>query len=633
MSHRFFYVKPLQNEREKQILKLRDDIRNIAIIAHVDHGKTTLVNELLKQSDTLDEHVQIEDRALDSNAIEKERGITILSKNTAVRYGDKQINILDTPGHADFGGEVERIMRMVDGVLLVVDAFEGTMPQTRFVLKKALEQHLTPIVVVNKIDRPGARPEEVVDEVLDLFIELGADEDQLEFPVVYASALNGASSFSSDPAEQEHTMKPIFDTIVKTIPAPEDTSDQPLQFQVAMLDYNDFVGRIGIGRVFRGTIKVGDNVTVMKLDGSKKNFRVTKLFGYFGLKRLEIKEAKAGDLIAVSGMEDIFVGETVADAEHPEALPVLRIDEPTLQMTFRTNDSPFAGREGKFVTSRQLEQRLKQELHTDVSLRVDDTDDPGAWVVSGRGELHLSILIEMLRREGYELQVSRPEVILKEVDGKMCEPFESVQIDTPDEYTGSVIDSLSQRKGEMKNMESTGNGQTRLTFLAPSRGLIGYSTEFLSMTRGYGIMNHTFQEYLPVIKNWNPGRRNGTLVSINSGKVTTYAIMAIQDRGVIFTDAGTEVYEGMIVGQNSRENDISVNITRGRNQTNVRAAGSEDIAKVKAPLHMTLEESLEFLNEDEYCEVTPENIRLRKQILNTNEREKAAKKRKMAAKK
>ncbi|GAC45195.1 GTP-binding protein TypA/BipA [Pediococcus acidilactici NGRI 0510Q] len=623
----------MQNEREKQILKLRDDIRNIAIIAHVDHGKTTLVNELLKQSDTLDEHVQIEDRALDSNAIEKERGITILSKNTAVRYGDKQINILDTPGHADFGGEVERIMRMVDGVLLVVDAFEGTMPQTRFVLKKALEQHLTPIVVVNKIDRPGARPEEVVDEVLDLFIELGADEDQLEFPVVYASALNGTSSFSSDPAEQEHTMKPIFDTIVKTIPAPEDTSDQPLQFQVAMLDYNDFVGRIGIGRVFRGTIKVGDNVTVMKLDGSKKNFRVTKLFGYFGLKRLEIKEAKAGDLIAVSGMEDIFVGETVADAEHPEALPVLRIDEPTLQMTFRTNDSPFAGREGKFVTSRQLEQRLKQELHTDVSLRVDDTDDPGAWVVSGRGELHLSILIEMLRREGYELQVSRPEVILKEVDGKMCEPFESVQIDTPDEYTGSVIDSLSQRKGEMKNMESTGNGQTRLTFLAPSRGLIGYSTEFLSMTRGYGIMNHTFQEYLPVIKNWNPGRRNGTLVSINSGKVTTYAIMAIQDRGVIFTDAGTEVYEGMIVGQNSRENDISVNITRGRNQTNVRAAGSEDIAKVKAPLHMTLEESLEFLNEDEYCEVTPENIRLRKQILNTNEREKAAKKRKMAAKK
>ncbi|AEV95110.1 translational GTPase TypA [Pediococcus claussenii] len=614
-------------------MKLREDIRNIAIIAHVDHGKTTLVNELLKQSDTLDEHVQIEDRALDSNAIERERGITILSKNTAVRYGDKQINILDTPGHADFGGEVERIMRMVDGVLLVVDAFEGTMPQTRFVLKKALEQHLTPIVVVNKIDRPGARPSEVVDEVLDLFIDLGADEDQLEFPVVYVSALNGTSSFSDDPEDQEHTMKPVFDTIVDTIPAPVDNSDEPLQFQVALLDYNDFVGRIGIGRVFRGKIKVGDNVSVLKLDGSKKNFRVTKLFGYFGLKRLEINEAKAGDLIAISGMEDIFVGETVADAEHPEALPILRIDEPTLQMTFRTNDSPFAGKEGKFVTSRQLEQRLKTELHTDVSLRVEDTDDPGAWTVSGRGELHLSILIETLRREGFELQASRPEVIYKEVDGQLSEPFETVQIDTPDEYTGSVIDSLSQRKGEMQNMETTDNGQTRLTFIAPSRGLIGYSTEFLSMTRGYGIMNHTFSSYMPVIKNWNPGRRNGTLVSINSGKVTTYAIMAVQDRGLIFTDPGTEVYEGMIIGQNSRDNDISVNITRGRNQTNVRAAGSEDIAKVKAPLHMSLEESLEFLNEDEYCEITPESIRLRKQILNTNEREKAAKRRKMSGRK
>ncbi|MDT7014731.1 translational GTPase TypA [Levilactobacillus namurensis] len=607
-------------------MKTRDDIRNIAIIAHVDHGKTTLVNEMLKQSDTLDEHTSIEDRALDSNAIERERGITILSKNTAVRYGDKQINILDTPGHADFGGEVERIMRMVDGVLLVVDAYEGTMPQTRFVLKKALDQHLTPIVVINKVDRPGARPSEVVDEVLDLFIELGADEDQLDFPVVYASAMNGTSSFDPDLDTQEHTMKPIFDTIVKHIPAPIDNEDEPLQFQVAMLDYNDFVGRVGIGRIFRGKIKVGDNVTVMKLDGSKQNFRVTKLFGYFGLKRLEIKEAKAGDLIAVSGMEEINVGETVVDPAHLEPLPLLRIDEPTLKMTFRTNDSPFAGREGKFVTSRQIEERLKRELHTDVSLRVDDTDNPGAWVVSGRGELHLSILIENMRREGYELQASRPEVIYKTIDNVRCEPFESVQIDTPDEYTGSIIDTLSKRKGEMKNMEAVGNGQTRLTFLAPSRGLIGYATEFLSMTRGYGIMNHTFSKYLPVIKNWNPGRRNGTLVSINSGKVTTYAIMAIQDRGTIFTPAGTEVYEGMIVGENSRENDISVNITRGRNQTNVRAAGSEDIAKVKTPLVMSLEESLEFINEDEYCEITPEHVRLRKQILNTSEREKAAKK-------
>ena len=620
-------------ERKNRTLKTRDDIRNIAIIAHVDHGKTTLVNEMLKQSDTLPEHFSIEDRAMDTNAIERERGITILSKNTAVKYGKYQINILDTPGHADFGGEVERVMKMVDGVLLVVDAFEGTMPQTRFVLQKALEQHLTPIVVINKVDRKGARPEEVVDEVLDLFIELGADEDQLDFPVVYTSAMNGTSSYDSDISTQEHTMKPLFDTIIKTIPAPVDNSDEPLQFQVAILDYNDFVGRIGIGRVVRGSIKVGDNVTLLKLDGSKKNFRVTKLFGFFGLKRLEIKEAKAGDLIAVSGMEDINVGETVADSEHPEALTPLRIDPPTLQMTFRTNDSPFAGREGKFVTARQLEDRLKREMQTDVSLKVEDTDDPGAWTVSGRGELHLSILIETLRREGYELSVSRPQVIYREINGVMSEPFEEVQIDTPDEYTGSVIDSLSKRKGEMQNMEPSENGQTRLIFLAPSRGLIGYSTEFMTLTRGYGIMNHTFEKYAPVIKNWNPGRQKGTLVSMNAGKATTYAMMGIESRGQLLIDPGTEVYEGMIVGENSRENDITVNITKGKNLTNVRAAGSDEMAHIKTPTHFSLEESLEFLNEDEYCEVTPENIRLRKQILNTNAREKAAKRRKAASRK
>ena len=608
----------------------RDDIRNIAIIAHVDHGKTTLVNEMLKQSDTLPEHFDIQDRAMDTNAIERERGITILSKNTAVKYGKYQINILDTPGHADFGGEVERVMKMVDGVLLVVDAFEGTMPQTRFVLKKALEQHLVPIVVINKVDRKGARPEEVVDEVLDLFIELGADEDQLDFPVVYASAMNGTSSYDSDIASQEHTMKPLFDTIIKTIPAPIDNSDEPLQFQVAILDYNDFVGRIGIGRVVRGRIKVGDQVTLMKLDGSQKNFRVTKLFGFFGLKREEIQEAQAGDLIAVSGMEDINVGETVTDPNHPEALTPLRIDPPTLQMTFRTNDSPFAGREGEFVTSRQLENRLRSELHTDVSLRVDDTDDPGAWTVSGRGELHLSILIETLRREGYELAVSRPQVIYREVDGVECEPFEEVLVDTPDEYTGSVIDSLNKRKGEMQNMEQTDNGQTRLTYLVPSRGLIGYSTEFMSLTRGYGILNHTFEKYAPVIRNWNPGRQKGTLVSMNAGKATTYAMMGIESRGTLLIDPGTEVYEGMVVGENSRENDITVNITKGKNLTNVRAAGSDEMARIKTPTHLSLEESLEFLNDDEYCEITPENIRLRKQILNTNAREKAAKRRKQA---
>jgi GTP-binding protein len=614
-------------------LKTRDDIRNVAIIAHVDHGKTTLVNELLKQSDTLDEHTQIDDRAMDSNAIEKERGITILSKNTAVKYHGKQINILDTPGHADFGGEVERIMRMVDGVLLIVDAFEGTMPQTRFVLKKALEQHLTPIVVINKIDREGARPEEVVDEVLDLFIELGADDSQLEFPVIYASAVNGTSSYDSDPAAQEHTMNPIFDTILKTIPAPVDNSDEPLQFQVAMLDYNEFVGRIGIGRIFRGKIKVGDQVTVLKLDGSQKNFRVTKLFGFFGLKRLEIQEAKAGDLIAVSGMEDIFVGETVCPVDHPEGLPLLRIDPPTLQMTFMTNDSPFVGQEGENVTARKLEDRLKVQLHTDVSLRVEDTDSPDAWTVSGRGELHLSILIEMLRREGFELAVSRPQVIYREVDGKMCEPFESVTIDTPDEYSGAVIDSLAQRKAEMQNMETNANGQTRLSFSAPTRGLIGYDSQFLSMTRGYGIFNHTFSEYKPVIKNWEPGRRNGALVSINRGKATTYAIMGVEDRGTIFVDPGAEVYEGMVVGQSSRERDISVNVTKGKNMTNVRSSNKDQTATIKKPTHLTLEESLEFLNEDELLEITPKSIRLRKRILETNMREKAAKQKKIAAKK
>lgn len=490
-------------------MKRRENLRNIAIIAHVDHGKTTLVDELLKQSDTLEGHSQLSERAMDSNALEQERGITILAKNTAVRYQNTNINILDTPGHADFGGEVERIMKMVDGVILVVDSYEGTMPQTRFVLKKALEQNCVPIVVVNKIDKDSARPAEVVDEVLELFIELGANDDQLDFPVIYASAMNGTSSLSDDKNDQEPTMNYIFDTILSEIPAPIDNSDEPLQFQVSLLDYNDYVGRIGIGRVFRGTIKVGDAVTLSKLDGSTKNFRVTKLLGFFGLDRVEIQEAKAGDLIAVSGMEDIFVGETVTPVDHVDPLPILHIDEPTLQMTFLVNNSPFAGREGKWVTSRKIEERLMSELHTDVSLRIENTDSPDAWIVSGRGELHLAILIENMRREGYELQVSRPEVILRDFNGVQCEPFELVQIDTPEEYMGSIIESLSARKGEMKDMVNNGNGQVKLTFLAPARGLIGYSTEFLSMTRGYGIMNHTFDQYLPRLKTKIGGRRNG----------------------------------------------------------------------------------------------------------------------------
>ena len=613
-------------KKELVTLNYRNDIRNVAIIAHVDHGKTTLVDELLKQSDTLDAHTQLQERAMDSNALES--GITILAKNTAVDYKGIRVNIMDTPGHADFGGEVERIMKMVDGVVLVVDAYEGTMPQTRFVLKKALEQHITPIVVVNKIDKPSARPEHVVDEVLELFIELGADDDQLDFPVIYASALNGTSSLSDDPADQEPTMAPIFDTIIEKIPAPVDNSDEPLQFQVSLLDYNDYVGRIGIGRVFRGTIKVGDQVALIKLDGTVKKFRVTKLFGFFGLKRLEIQEAKAGDLIAVSGMEDIFVGETVTPVDHQDALPILHIDEPTLQMTFLVNNSPFAGREGKFVTARKIEERLMAELQTDVSLRVEPTNSPDAWTVSGRGELHLSILIENMRREGYELQVSRPEVIEKEIDGVKCEPFERVQIDTPEEYMGSVIESLSLRKGEMQDMVHTGNGQIRLTFLTPARGLIGYSTEFLSMTRGYGIMNHTFDQYLPMLPGQIGGRHQGALVSIDTGKATTYSIMSIEERGTVFVEPGTEVYEGMIIGENSRDNDLTVNITKAKQMTNVRSATKDQTSVIKKPKQLTLEESLEFLNDDEYCEVTPESIRLRKQILEKNAREKASKKKK-----
>ena len=611
-------------------MKLREDIRNVAIIAHVDHGKTTLVDELLKQSDTLDSHTQLAERAMDSNALEKERGITILAKNTAVEYKDTKINIMDTPGHADFGGEVERIMKMVDGDLLVVDAYEGTMPQTRFVLKKALEQHLTPIVVVNKIDKPSARPEYVVDEVLELFIELGADDDQLDFPVIYTSALNGTSSTSDDPADQEATMAPIFDTIIEHIPAPVDNSEDPLQFQVSLLDYNEYVGRIGIGRVFRGTIRVGDQVALMKLDGSVKKFRVTKLFGFFGLKRLEIQEAKAGDLIAVSGMEDIFVGETVTPVDHQDALPILHIDEPTLQMTFLVNNSPFAGREGKFVTARKIEERLMSQLQTDVSLRVDSIA-PDAWIVSGRGELHLSILIENMRREGFELQVSRPEVIERMIDGVRCEPFERVQIDTPEEYMGSVIEALGTRKGEMQDMIHTGNGQVRIIFLVPARGLIGFSTDFLSMTRGYGIMAHTFDAYLPMVPGQIGGRHQGALVSIDQGKATTYSIMSVEERGTVFVEPGTEVYEGMIVGENAREKDLTVNITKAKQMTNVRSANKDQTSVIKRPRILTLEESLEFLNEDEYCEVTPESIRLRKQILNKSEREKASKKKKIAA--
>ena len=611
-------------------MQYRNDIKNIAIIAHVDHGKTTLVDQLLKQAGTFRSNEQVAERAMDSNDLERERGITILAKNTAVNYKDTRINILDTPGHADFGGEVERIMKMVDGVLLIVDAYEGCMPQTRFVLKKALEQKLTPIVVVNKIDRDFARPEEVIDEVIDLFIELDATEDQLEFPVVYASAINGTASLSPDPSEQDENMECLFESIVQNIPSPVDNREEPLQFQVALLDYSDYLGRIGIGRVFRGTMRVGQQVSLMKLDGTAKNFRVTKIFGFQGLKRVEIDEAFPGDLVAVSGMEDINVGETVCPVDAQDPLPVLRIDEPTLQMTFVVNNSPFAGREGKWVTSRKIEERLMAQLQTDVSLRVDPTDSPDAWIVSGRGELHLSILIENMRREGYELQVSKPEVIIREVDGVRCEPVERVQVDIPEEYTGAIMESLGERKGEMLDMINNGSGQVRLVFNVPSRGLIGYTTEFLTLTRGYGILNHTFDSYQPMQAGQVGGRRQGVLVSMETGKATQYGIIQIEDRGVIFVEPGTEIYEGMIVGEHNRENDLTVNIVRAKQQTNVRSATKDNTVTMKKPRIMSLEEALEYLNDDEYCEVTPESIRLRKKILDKNEREKAAKKKKLA---
>ncbi len=607
---------------------LRENVRNIAIIAHVDHGKTTLVDELLKQSGIFRENEHIAERAMDSNDLEKERGITILAKNTAIDYKDHRINILDTPGHADFGGEVERIMKMVDGVVLVVDAYEGTMPQTRFVLKKALEQNLKPVVVVNKIDKPSARPEQVVDEVLDLFIELDANDEQLEFPVVYASALSGTASLESD--KQDENMQCLYETILEYVPAPVDNRDEPLQFQVALLDYNDYVGRIGVGRVFRGTIKVGQQVSLVKIDGSVKNFRVTKIFGFFGLNRIEIDEAYAGDLIAISGMEDINAGETITPQDHVEALPILRIDEPTLEMTFSVNNSPFAGKEGTYVTARKIEERLETQLETDVSLRVTPTDSPDAWVVAGRGELHLSILIENMRREGYELQVSKPQVIVKEIDGVKSEPYERVQIDVPDEYTGAIIESLGSRKGEMVDMQSNENGQTKLIFIVPARGLIGYTTEFMSMTRGYGIINHTFDSYRPRIKGRIGGRRNGVLVSIDKGVASTYAILNLEDRGVNFMEPGTEVYEGMIVGENTRENDLTVNITKVKAANNIRSATKEQTTTMKKPRILTLEEALEYLNDDELVEVTPESIRLRKKILDKAERERAQKRQKMA---
>ena len=594
--------------------------RNIAIIAHVDHGKTTLVDQLLKSSGTFRENEEVQTRAMDSNALERERGITILAKTTAINYKGYRINILDTPGHADFGGEVERIMNMVDGVLLVVDAYEGTMPQTRFVLKKALAAGVTPIVVVNKIDKPSARPAQVVDEVMDLFIELGASLEQLEFPVLYASALNGTSSVSADLSTQEKTMEPILDAVIENIPKPKVDENGPFQFQPALLDYNDFVGRIGIGVVKRGHIKVGSNVTCMRLDGTKKQFRIQKIFGYLGLNKIEVNEAHAGDIVAIAGLSDISVGETICEIGHEEALPPLRIDEPTLQMTFGVNTSPFSGRDGKFLTARQIEDRLMKETEKDVSLKVKQIDSE-SWMVSGRGELHLSILIETMRREGYEIEVSKPQIIIKEIDGVKCEPYEDVEIEVPEEYVGSVIESLGNRGGTMENMRAFDN-QTKLLYTVPSRGLIGFTTEFMTLTKGYGILSHAFKSYEPLSTGNIGERKAGVLVSIDNGKSTAYALGSLEDRGVMFIAPGTDVYEGMIVGENNHENDLAVNVTKGKQLTNTRSANKDHTVVLKKPREMSLEVCLDYINEDELVEVTPVTYRLRKKILNTNERKK-----------
>ncbi len=595
--------------------------RNVAIIAHVDHGKTTLVDEILKTSGMFRENEDTSNVTMDSNALEKERGITILAKTTALDYKNYRINILDTPGHADFGGEVERIMNMVDGVILVVDAYEGPMPQTRFVLKKALEAGAKPIVVINKVDKPSARCSKVLDEVLDLFIELGADDDQLDFKTVYASALNGTSSLSDDLSTQKEGFHELLDLIIDEIPAPKGDSNLPLQFQPALLDYNDYVGRIGIGRVHNGKIKVGQMVNCIRLDGTEKTFRVQKLFGFLGMKRLEIEEAEAGDIVAVAGLADISVGETLCEIGKSLPLPVLRIDEPTLQMTFGVNTSPFAGKEGKFLTARQLEERLYRETQRDVSLKVEPNDQE-SWIVSGRGELHLGILIENMRREGFELQVSKPKVIIKEENGQKLEPYEDLQIDLPEDSVGAVIEQLGVRGAIMDNMTNL-EGQVRLQYTIPSRGLIGFMTDFMTLTRGYGIINHTFKEYRPM-ESINIGERKlGVLVSSDNGQSTAYAIGNLEDRGIMFIEPGTEVYEGMIVGECNRENDLAVNVVKGKQLTNMRAAGSDHTVVLKRPRPISLEYALDYINSDELVEVTPHFIRLRKMILNTELRKKA----------
>ena len=595
----------------------RENIRNVAIIAHVDHGKTTMVDEMLKQSGTFRDNEQVQDRVMDSNDLERERGITILSKNTSVHYKNTKINIVDTPGHADFGGEVERILMMVDGVLLLVDAFEGCMPQTRFVLQKALNLKKKVLVVVNKIDRPGARPEEVIDEVLDLFIELGADDDQIEFPVVYASGRDGYSSL--DPTAREGDMRPLLDAILTYIEAPDGEIDAPLQILFSSLDYDDYIGRIGVGRVERGQVKKNDSVVLCKADGSQENVKISRLYQFEGLKRVEVESAQMGDLICVSGITDINIGETACAPDCIEPLPFVKIDEPTLSMNFIVNDSPFAGRDGKFVTSRNLRDRLYKEVETNVSMRVEDTETTDTFKVSGRGELHLSILIETMRRQGYEFQVSRPKVIYKEIGGQVCEPMELLIVEVPEQYVGSVMEKIGARRGELENMGTRDGGATHLEFKIPSRGLIGYRSEFMTDTNGNGIMNQLFAGYEP-LKGEIQTRENGSIVVHETGVSTGYGLFNTQDRGKLFIGAGVEVYEGMIVGECAKNEDIVCNVCKKKQLTNTRASGSDEALRLVPPTTLSLEQCMEFIKDDELLEVTPNSLRLRKMILSKEQR-------------
>ncbi len=596
-------------------------LRNIAIIAHVDHGKTTMVDKLLHQAGTFAAHQHIAERVMDSNDIERERGITIFSKNCAVDYEGVHINIVDTPGHADFGGEVERVLSMVDGVLLLVDAVEGPMPQTRFVTKKALALGLRPIVVINKIDRPGARPDWVINHTFDLFDKLNATEAQLDFPVVYASALNGYATL--DPKQASPDMRPLFETILKHVPEPAGNPDEPLQLQISALDYSSFVGRIGVGRIARGRLKPAQDVMVMTGNQTPKKARVNQVFGFRGLERVPLSEASAGDIVQINGIEELSIGTTLADIDHPEALPMPKVDEPTLSMTFQVNTSPFAGKEGKFVTSRQLRERLEKELLTNVALKLEETGETDSFLVSGRGELHLTILLENMRREGYELAVSRPRVVIREIDGEKCEPFEVLTIDVDEENQGTVMEALGARRGDLLDMVSDGHGRVRLDYRIPARGLIGFQSEFMTMTRGTGMMSHVFDEYAPM-RPEIAARRNGVLISAEHGEAVAYALWKLQERGRMFVSPGDPVYEGMVIGIHSRDNDLVVNPIKGKQLTNVRASGHDEAVTLIPPIQLTLESAIEFIADDELVEITPKSLRIRKRFLLEHERKRAS---------